>query len=167
MWMRWDILSKGVWKSPSEDVPRTLVFHVHRCKESYKRIFSCTHPKSRTIIISLQLTVINRYHINGLHRFWNPLYIYIYIWLNIIDIFVYIYFVYPFELPYWSYDIRKELADKPSIISYFPSVFYPTLGHHQVRIYYKSDVTFVCTLLLRKNERFFQYDNSKGLTKNM
>ena len=61
-------------------------------------------------------------------------------------------FVNPFELPYWSYDIRRELVDKSSIISYFPSTFYPTLGHHQRRMYYKSDITFVCTLLLCKKK---------------
>ena len=47
-------------------------------------------------------------------------------------------------------DIRRESIDKPSIISYFPSTFCPTLGHHQERMYNKSDVTFVCTLLLWK-----------------
>ena len=64
-------------------------------------------------------------------------------------------FVNPFELPYRSYDIRRELIDKPSIISYFPSTFCPTLGHHQGRMYYKSDITFVCTLLLCKTERLY------------
>ena len=28
------VLSEGVWKSPSEDIPKNLVFHVHRCKET-------------------------------------------------------------------------------------------------------------------------------------
>ena len=37
----------------------------------------------------------------------------------------------PFELPYRSYEIRQELVDKLSIISYFPSSFCPTLGHGQ------------------------------------
>ena len=60
------------------------------------------------------------------------------------------FFVNPFKLTYWSYDIWWELVDKPSIISYFPSTFYPTLGHHQERRYYKSDVTFVCTTLSRR-----------------
>ena len=59
-------------------------------------------------------------------------------------------FVNPFELPYWSYDIRRELVDKSTIISYFPSTFCPTLGHHQGRIYNKNDVTFVRTLQLCK-----------------
>ncbi len=52
----------------------------------------------------------------------------IHIWLNIIGIFVYIFFVNPFELLYWSYDIRRELVDKPSIISYFPSTYGPSSG---------------------------------------
>ena len=60
------------------------------------------------------------------------------------------FFVNPFELPYWSYDIRLELVDKPSIISNFPSTFCPTLGHPHVRMYYKREVTFVYTLLLCK-----------------
>ena len=62
------------------------------------------------------------------------------------------FFVNPFELPYWSYDIHLEFVDKSSIISYFPSTFCPTLGHHQGRMYYKSDVTFVYTLLLWKKK---------------
>ena len=61
-------------------------------------------------------------------------------------------FVNPLELSYRSYDIRWELVDKPSMISYFPSTFCPTLGHHQRRMYYKSDVTFVCILPLCKNK---------------
>ena len=65
------------------------------------------------------------------------------------------FFVNPFKLLYWSYDIRWELVDKPSIISYFLSSFCPTLGHHQGRMYYKNDVTFLCTLQLCKNERLF------------
>ena len=79
------------------------------------------------------------------------IYIYIYIWLNIIDVFcLLIFFVNPFKLPYWSYYIRLELVDKSSMISYFPSTFCPTLSHHQGRMYYKSDATFVRTLLLCK-----------------
>ena len=70
------------------------------------------------------------------------LYIYRYIWLKILVIF----FVNPFELPYWSYDIRRELVDKSSIISQVLSA-----QHHQGSMYYKSDVTFVCKLLLCKN----------------
>ena len=58
-------------------------------------------------------------------------------------------------MPYWSYDIRLELFDKLSIISYFPSTFCPTLGHHQWRMYNKSDVTFICTLLLCKNKHLY------------
>ena len=65
------------------------------------------------------------------------------------------FFVNPFELPYRSYDIRQEMVYKPSMISYLPSTFYPTLGYHQGRMYYKSDITFVCILLLCKNERLY------------
>ena len=39
----------------------------------------------------------------------------------------------PFILPYWFYNIRRELIDVFSIIIYFPSTFCPTLGHHQGR----------------------------------
>ena len=56
----------------------------------------------------------------------------------------------PFVLPYCFYHIQWELIDVFSIIVYIPSTFCPTLGHHQGRIYYKSDVTFVFALLLCK-----------------
>ena len=49
----------------------------------------------------------------------------------------------PFVLPYCFYRIWRELIDVFSIIVYIPSTFCPTLGHHQGRIYYKRDVTFV------------------------
>ena len=87
----------------------------------------------------------------------------IHFWLNIIDIFCqHIFFVNPLELPYWSYDIRRELVDKPSIISYFPSTFCPTLVHHQGRMSYKSDITFVCKLLLCKNEHLYCCKHKTG-----
>ena len=57
-----------------------------------------------------------------------------------------------YVLPYWFYNIRRELVDVSSIIIYFPSTFCPTLGHHQGRIYNKSDVTFVFALLLCKKK---------------
>ena len=76
------------------------------------------------------------------------LYIYIYIYI----FWQHYFFVDSFILPYWFYNIRQELVDVSSIIIYFPSSFCPTLGHHQGRIYYKSDVTFVCTLLLCKKK---------------
>ena len=59
-----------------------------------------------------------------------------------------------FQLAYLSNDIRWELVDKPSEISYFLSTFFPTLGLHQGRMYYKSDVTFLCTLIHCKDELF-------------
>ena len=65
------------------------------------------------------------------------------------------YVVNPFDLQYRSYDIRRELFDKPSVISNFPSTFCPTLGHDQGMMYYKSDEAFVCTLLLCENERLY------------
>ena len=49
----------------------------------------------------------------------------------------------PFEFPYYFYRILAELIYVLSIVACIPSTFYPTLGHQQGRIYYKSDVTFV------------------------
>ena len=49
----------------------------------------------------------------------------------------------PFEFPYYFYRIRGELIYVLSIVVCFPSTFCPALGHHQGRIYYKSDITFV------------------------
>ena len=49
----------------------------------------------------------------------------------------------PFEFPYYFYRIRGELIYVLPIVVCIPSTFCPTLGHHQRRIYYKSDVTFV------------------------
>ena len=49
----------------------------------------------------------------------------------------------PFEFPYYFYCIRGELIYVLSIVVCIPSTFCPTLGHHQGRIYYKSDVAFV------------------------
>ena len=94
--------------------------------------------------------------------FYNLTYIYIYIFWQHFLIHTYLiehnrhflstyFFVNPFNFLYWSYDIWRESVDKPSLISYLPSTFCPTMGHHQGRMYYKSDVNFVCTLLLCKN----------------
>ena len=49
----------------------------------------------------------------------------------------------PFEFPYYFYRIRGELIYVLSIVVCMTSTFCPTLGHHQGKIYYKSDVTFV------------------------
>ena len=49
----------------------------------------------------------------------------------------------PFEFPYYFYHILRELIYVLSIVACIRSTFCPTLGHHQGRIYYKSDVTFV------------------------
>ena len=64
--------------------------------------------------------------------------------LNIIDILcLHIFFWIRFEFPYYFYCILGELIYVLSIVACIPSTFCPTLGHHQGRIYYKSDVTFV------------------------
>ena len=74
-------------------------------------------------------------------------YIYIYIYANFIKHnrhFMPTYFLLdPFEFPYYFYRIRGELIKVLSIVVCIPSTFCPTLGHHQGRICYKSDVTFV------------------------
>ena len=49
----------------------------------------------------------------------------------------------PFEFPYYFYRIQGELIKVLSIVVCIPSTFCPTLGHHQGRICYKSDVSFV------------------------
>ena len=49
----------------------------------------------------------------------------------------------PFEFPYYFYRIRGELIYVLYIVVRIPSTFCSTLGHHQGRIYYKSDVIFV------------------------
>ena len=49
----------------------------------------------------------------------------------------------PFEFPYYFYRIQGELIYVLSIVVCILITFCPTLGHHQGRIYYKSDVTFV------------------------
>ena len=95
------------------------------------------------------------------------IYIYIYIYINIY-IYIYIYWQHffvktnfikhnrhfmstyflldPFEFPYYFYLIRGgELIYVLSLVVCIPSTFWPILGHHQGRIYYKSDVTFVLT----------------------
>ena len=58
--------------------------------------------------------------------------------------FLFTYFLLdPLILPYCFYHIRQELIYVLSIVVCIPSIFCPTLGHHQGRVYYKSDVTFV------------------------
>ena len=53
------------------------------------------------------------------------------------------FFLDPFVLPYCFYRIQRELIYVLSIVVCIPSTFCPTLDHHQGRIYYKRDVTFV------------------------
>ena len=79
------------------------------------------------------------------HILRHPIYIYIY--ANFIKLnrhFMSTYFLLdPFEFPYYFYRIREESIYVLSIVVCISSTFCPTLGHHQGRIYYKSDVTFV------------------------
>ena len=75
------------------------------------------------------------------------IYIYIYIYTNFIKYnrhFLSTYFLLDlFVLPYCFYRIRQELIYVLPIVVCILSTFCPTLGNHQGRIYYKSDVTFV------------------------
>ena len=115
-----------------------------------------TRPMSRFIYIYIYIYIYMQY-------IWIFLYIYIYIYIYWQHFFININFVEHnrhflstyflvdhFILPYWFYWIRRELVDVSSIIISFPSTFCPTLGHHRRRFYNKSDVTFVCILLLCK-----------------
>ena len=112
------------------------------------------------------VSVINHYYINGLHQFWDNLYtyptnqpnkqthahththIYIYVYANFIKHNRYFMSTY---FPFGSVRIPVlllsssggELIYVLSIVACIPSTFCPTLGHHQGKIYYKSDVTFV------------------------
>ena len=74
------------------------------------------------------------------------IYIYIYIYTNFIEHnrhFLSTYFLLdPFVLTYCFYRIRQELIYVLSIVICIPNTFCPSLGHHQGRIYYKSDVNF-------------------------
>ena len=91
------------------------------------------------------------------------IYIYIYIYTNFVEhrYFLSTYFLLdPFVLPYCFYCIRWELIYVFSIIVFIPSTFCPTLGHHQGRIYYKSDVTFFFAyyiVVICKNKSYKSY----------
>ena len=75
------------------------------------------------------------------------IYTYTYIYANFIEHnrqFLSTYFLLDlFVLPNCFHRIRQELIYILSIVIYIPYTFCPTLGHHQGRIYNKSDVTFV------------------------
>ena len=75
------------------------------------------------------------------------IYIYIQILLNIIDIFC----LHIFLLILSDCCIDFIVFDGNWLI-YFPSTFCPTLGLHLRRMYYKSNVTFLCILLLCKKK---------------
>ena len=63
--------------------------------------------------------------------------------LNIIDILCQHNFSGSVRIPVLLLSYSRELIYVLSIVVCIPSTFCPTLGHHQGRIYYKSDVTFV------------------------
>ena len=66
----------------------------------------------------------------------------------------------PFEFPYYFYCILGELIYVLSIVACIPSTFCPTLGHHQGRIYYKSDVTQL-RKILTDNTTILEHQNNK------
>ena len=74
---------------------------------------------------------------------WMTIYIYIYIYIYVNFVKHNRHFLSILSL----YNIRWELIDVFCIIVHIPSTFRPTLGHHQGKVYYKSVVTVVCTLL--------------------
>ena len=85
--------------------------------------------------------------VGGSDKYHIYIYIYIYIYANFIKHNRHFMPTYslldPFEFSYYFYRIRGELIKVLSIVLCIPSTFCPTLGHHQRRICYKNDVTFV------------------------
>ena len=120
-------------------------------KNIYQLSFYYSQVFSQQSFLGVVVTVMEPY----LYIFWQHFFIDTYLIEHNRHFLSTYFFVNHFELSYWSYDIWPELVDKPFIISYFPRTFCPTLGHHQGRMYYKSDVTFVCALQLCKNERLY------------
>ena len=87
-------------------------------------------------------------------RLWSQvktIYIYIYIYMSLSIIYIFCLHIFC-----WSFRIAVLILWYSAGIgwcifhNYFTCTFCPTLGHHQGRIYYKSNITFVCTLLLWK-----------------
>ena len=103
-------------------------------------LLSRTHARTHTLSLSVSVSLTHKHT----H---THMYIYIYIYANFIKHnrhFMSTYFLLdPFEFPYYFYCILGELIKVLSIVACIPNTFCPTLGHHQGRIYYKSDVTFV------------------------
>ena len=82
-------------------------------------------------------------------------YIYIYIYMNFVEykrFSVNIFYCWSFHIAVLFYSIRRELIDIFSLIVYFLSTSCPTLSHHQGKMYYKIDLTFLCMLLLCKKK---------------
>ena len=111
---------ESITTSLREHLPGERIIHTHTHTHTYRNTHTHTH---------------------------THIYIYIYIYANFIKHdrhFMSTYFLLdPFEFPYYFYCILGELIYVLSIVVCIPSTFCPTLGHHQGRIYYKSDVTFV------------------------
>ena len=93
----------------------------------YACMYTCIYMHVCTYIFSSIYVWMNLYMYMNIHIYtymyisimFNQIYKYIFDW-TLLTFFVYAFFAYPFELAYPSYDIRWELFDKPSIISFFP-----------------------------------------------
>ena len=141
-----------------------------KVRKYWGKFIQLFQPESKTLIRKLERILIKLFWQNvSLSLLFNqtclnerllPHYIYIYIYIYICIFrqhffvnanfikhnrhFMSTYFLLdPFEFPYYFYCILGELIYVLSIVACIPSTFCPTLGHHQGRIYYKSDVTFV------------------------
>ena len=112
--------------------------------ETFRDIAPCLRAMSTVIFLQIK----------------NALYIYIYIYIYIYTLYIYILYIYIylikryrhllsryfcfdlFKSPYECCNIRSELANKPSLINWFPSTFGSILS--QECKYCNSDTTFVC-----------------------
>ena len=114
-----------------------------------------TLPLSLSLSLSLYIYIYIYIYIYLYHLYiymYNSIYMYIYVYTYLIEHNRHILSTYfllilsncRIDLPIFGGNWFINLF----IISYFPSTFCPTFGHHQGRMYYKSEVTFVCTLLL-------------------
>ena len=101
------------------------------------------------ICICICLRIYTYIYVHLRIHIYGYIYVYVYIYANFIKHnrhFMSTYFLLdPFEFPNYFYRILGKLIHVLSIVACIPSTFCPTLGHHQGRIYYKSDVTFVLT----------------------
>ena len=83
MWIQWEILSEGVRKSPSGDVTKILIFHVHCGIKSINfcpcyLIWPFWSDMSVFLRLIWKMTWCNMNDlINGLHLFWDKVYMHV------------------------------------------------------------------------------------------